>query len=251
MTEVTKEEKRVHIFAVIGFVVLVVLLAWLAIQFVRFVPTAFSSLANIFEDNQRELREKTSDSDQPAVVVVDNTNDDPDTSDDNATDAFANTLDTDTDPTTNVDDSSGTTVTTPVDNTPQYVTIKTYVTPTSDPNGYTDLEVTFIAVGKMTNNDLFLPGTPLERGDRGAMQFTVKNIGTKTSSTWQFNAGLPNGTVTNSPVQAPLGPKEIATITIAFDASDYGTKQIGANVYGGYDTNLSNNGFKTTVYVAN
>ena len=53
-----------------------------------------------------------------------------------------------------------------------------YEIPTSDPNGVTDLSTAFIAVGEISNNR-FIPGT-VEAGEGGAIQFSVKNFGTKT-----------------------------------------------------------------------
>ncbi len=253
MTESTREEKMARFFSIIGFIVMVVLLAWLAVQFVRFLPTAFTSLADIFEDNQQALREKSGsnndDSNDSVVVIVEDEDDsaaDQDTSWD--------LPDIDTDPTTPDDaviEDDTEEVETNTDDTVYYTTIETYSVPQSDPNGYTDLEISFIAVGRMSSDDRFYPGESLSEGDHGAIQFQVKNIGTKTSDVWQFLTELPSGAVTESQMQEPLQPKEYAILTVAFTAPSSGTKQIGAAVNNSVDATSYNNSFKTTVYISN
>ena len=74
MTETNNQERSeivIRFLAIAGFVLLVIVLAWLAIQVVRFIPVAFSSLANIFEANQRDLHDRTDDDENVVVVVVD------------------------------------------------------------------------------------------------------------------------------------------------------------------------------------
>jgi len=240
-----------NVLAVVGFVVLVILLAWLAIQFVRMIPTAWNSLANVFNDNQRALVERTTDenaddkaeeddSEDPVVVVdgedlIDDEEDVEEEEDEETTSPVATST-------------PSTTPSKPV--TPQYRTVATYVVPTSNPNGYTDLEVSLVAVGEMTNDERFIPGTSLETNELGAMQFRVKNIGTKTSSNWHFVADLPNGDEFKSIVQQPLKPGEMTTLTVSFatDRKD-GIHRFGVDVYGNSDINTANNGFTATVNI--
>ncbi len=250
MTESTREEKMARFFSIIGFIVMVVLLAWLAVQFVRFLPTAFTSLADIFEDNQQALREKSGSNNDDSVVVIVEDEDDSAADQDTSWDL----PDIDTDPTTPDDaviEDDTEEVETNTDDTVYYTTIETYSVPQSDPNGYTDLEISFIAVGRMSSDDRFYPGESLSEGDRGAIQFQVKNIGTKTSDVWQFLTELPSGAVTESQMQEPLQPKEYAILTVAFTAPSSGTKQIGAAVNNSVDATSYNNSFKTTVYISN
>lgn len=248
-----------NILAMAGFVVLVILFAWLAIQFVRMLPTAWDRLATVFEENQRALEEKTADQDDnnkdddkksdDNVVVVDNNEDyiDDVVEDDSKEEDDSKDVATTT-PTTTPTTGTGSVKPTP---TPvQYRTVATYVVPTSDPNGYTDLEVTFVAVGRMTAAERFVAGAELEADEIGAMQFRVKNIGTKTSSDWRFEALLTDGDTMKSVTQKPLKPGEMSTLTVVFEVGDKdGNRSFGVNVYGGNDINGANNGFRSSTRV--
>lgn len=244
-----EDGKLTRVFAVIGFVLLVILLAWLAIQVVRLIPAAFSSLANVFEANQRELEDRTTDEDDEVVVVVDdeNNNTDEEVVDD------VDEVDEDTD-SDEVEPVATSTPTKPTTSTPtapvQYRTVATYQVPVSDPNGYTDLAANFVAVGKMTSNERFAPSSSLDKGETGAVQFQIKNNGTKTSGAWHFVAKLPNGQTLTSKVQNPLGPSEVTTLTLAFDAGDSrGKYDLEVTAVGGNDTLVSNNSFRTEVTI--
>ena len=240
-------EGLTRLFAIIGLVVLICLLAWLAVQVVRYMPTAFSSLASIFDANQRELRDRTVGG-QPVVVDEDEEEEDNDPviiveeeEEDETTGGSASP--TDPTPTTPV---KPTTPTTPP--TPQYQTVVTHTVPVSNPNGYTDLSVGFVAVGRMTNDDRFLPNAELSSRDRGAIQFKVTNIGSKTSGDWYFRVDLPSGGSVNSKVQRPLGPSETAILTVAFEVDNTrGNRVIEVRVTGGNDINFNNNTIRTNV----
>jgi len=122
-----------------------------------------------------------------------------------------------------------------------------YVEPTSNPNGYTDFQVTYLGVGIVNSNGVFVP-TTLRENQAGAFKFIVKNIGTKTSSTWNFEGELPNGTDFESGDQTGLRPTESATFTISFpNTGDDGVKHFGVKVYGGNDIKTANNSFTATV----
>lgn len=240
-----------NVLAIAGFVVLVILLAWLAIQFVRVLPTAWNRLATVFEENQRALEERTSGTDK----VSDGTNDTTNDSDDGAVvvDNGEDYIDNE-----DVSDESATPAATstpskPTTSTPtpvQYKTVAQYVVPTSDPNGYTDLEATFVAVGRTTSDGRFVAGATLETDEVGAIQFRVKNIGTKTSSEWHFEAKLPNGDTMKSSVQKPLKPGEMATLTLVFDVGDKdGNRSFEVGVYGGNDISTINNGFRSSTNI--
>lgn len=245
------ENGLVQLMTIIAFVLTICLLAWLAIQVVRFIPTAFSSLANVFEANQRALQDRTTGDNDDNVVVV--KEDDKEVDDKDITGNDNKVVSTSTVATT----TPSTPVVTPAPSKPvatptpvQYKTVTTYKIPVSDPNGYTDLQVNFIAVGKINSSERFIATTELERREVGAMQFSVKNIGTKTSTSWEFIAELPNGGTMTSKVQQPLKPSETATLTITFNNEDRrGNSTLGATVVGGGDKNLVNNGFRTTVQV--
>ncbi len=251
-----------NILAMAGFVVLVILFAWLAIQFVRMLPTAWDRLATVFEENQRALEEKTANQDDDSnkdddkksddnVVVVDNNEDyiDDVVEDDSKEEDDSKDVATTT-PTTTPTPTTGTGTVKPTPTPVQYHTVATYVVPTSDPNGYTDLEITFVAVGRMTAAERFVAGAELEADEIGAMQFRVKNIGTKTSSDWHFEALLTDGDTMKSNVQKPLKPGEMATLTVVFEVGDKdGNRSFGASVYGGNDINSANNGFRSSTKV--
>ncbi len=141
--------------------------------------------------------------------------------------------------------------TVPVVVKPTTYTVSEWVAPVSNPNGKIDLAAKFIAVGTMSSNNMFVKANELEIGDKNAFQFEVKNIGTKTSDDWTFEAKLPNGETFKSKVQDALKPNERAVLTIAFgeDAGEEGTRKLTVTVKGGDDTVSSNNSFTTSVKV--
>ena len=131
-----------------------------------------------------------------------------------------------------------------------YRTVTTLVKPVSDPNGTTNLSVRFIGVGDIASNRAFRLRSTLEENEPGAIQFEVKNIGTKTSGSWRYVVELPGGDVFESNSQAPLKPNEHSILTIGFyDAGDSGRETVAAEVFGGNDTTPLNNGFRTTVRI--
>jgi len=132
---------------------------------------------------------------------------------------------------------------------PKYVTKYVYQIPVSNPNGYTDLGVKSLGVGYLSGKTFVKTGS-YKAGDNGAIQFEVKNTGTKTSNTWKYTATLPGGYVYESPTQAALKPNERAVITIGFVAPDKtGTApyNITLNISG--DNNSNNNFLLSAVLV--
>ena len=232
-----RNEQMVKIMAVIGFVVLVCLLAWLAVQVVRFIPTAFSSLANIFEANQREYAENTDDENEVIVVVNEEAEEEPEEEEDSEEETVATS-------TTPVATSTVATRPTskPKPAPVQYRTVTTYKYPVSDPNGQIDLAATFVGVGTLNSSGKFVVGELSDNG-QGAMQFVVKNIGTKTSGTWSFEATMPNGSKTSSKTQQPLRPAESSTLTLVFGMNDENPHDVSAIVTASGDVNTKNNAF--------
>lgn len=104
----------------------------------------------------------------------------------------------------------------------------TYTIPVSDPTGRIDLAVKFIDTG-VINNQAFL-SRPLESEASGAVQFEVKNLGTKTSETWTYSITLPAGNTLESPAQAPLKPNERALITVGFPIPDIARHDFVINI---------------------
>ncbi len=104
--------------------------------------------------------------------------------------------------------------------TPVYEYTYEYEIPTSDPNGYTDLEVTYIGIGRLNSNGDYVSTGRLTTKQDGAIQFSVKNIGTKTSEDWYFTAKLPGDINYESSKQTGLKPNEKSLLTISFPAVD-------------------------------
>lgn len=108
----------------------------------------------------------------------------------------------------------------PTPTTPAPVTPPTYVTqyeiPVSDPNGTTNLRVSYLGVGELDSNHKFTPRASLDNHTTGAIRFAVTNTGTRTSDTWTYEATLPNGQEYTSSRERGLKPNETATLTLGF-----------------------------------
>ncbi len=134
---------------------------------------------------------------------------------------------------------------------PVYVQKPVYGIPASDPKGFTDLSATFIGSGILVGNT-FQNNAVIDNDSTGAIQFEVKNIGTKTSNTWTYTAKLPNGETYTSKSQTALKPNERAVITIGFTMDDsVGVKRYDVEVSITPDSNPRNNQFETVVAVVN
>ncbi|MCA9362680.1 hypothetical protein KC906_04845 [Candidatus Kaiserbacteria bacterium] len=114
------------------------------------------------------------------------------------------------------DSTSETTPTTAHPDTPAttYQQTFTFAVPTSDPNGRTDLSVRYLSSGTIVNDTFFTGG--IVSGEAGAIQFEIKNYGTKTSKEWNYIITLPGGNEYTSPDQQPLKPNERAILTLGF-----------------------------------
>jgi len=155
-----------------------------------------------------------------------------------------------------------TTTETPVTNTPSGDTGLTagtpttveeiiYAIPTSNPNGKIDLQVTYLGVGSLEDKT-FTREAELETDKQGAFKFEVRNIGTKTSHDWEFEAHLPSGIEYQSKSQDPLKPNEKAVITIGFNGlTQTGVERFGADITTKDDVNRNNNSFTWAVKVVN
>ncbi|MCB9815051.1 hypothetical protein H6785_00495 [Candidatus Nomurabacteria bacterium] len=93
-----------------------------------------------------------------------------------------------------------------------------YSIPVSDPNGKTDLSTRYLSSGNIIGNTFFVGAIYQENS--GAIQFEVKNYGTKTSSDWTYTMSLPGGGEYTSTKQSPLKPNERAVITLGFPTND-------------------------------
>lgn len=92
--------------------------------------------------------------------------------------------------------------------------------------GLPDLTVDIIAVGYLTSADTssFVKSTTVPSGERGAVKFVIKNIGTNTSGRFTFEAPLPTSrTYTfTSDSQAALLPGEQIEYVLGFDRAKSG-----------------------------
>ena len=125
----------------------------------------------------------------------------------------------------------------------------TYELPVSNPNGFVDLKATYLGVGELNSNDVFVSKAELDNDDRGALRFSVTNIGTKTSEDWTYEVEMPNGSTYESGNQEGLKPNETATIILGFSVSDTGTKAIRGDVKVDDDRSNANNDFTWSVTV--
>jgi hypothetical protein len=137
----------------------------------------------------------------------------------------------------------------PVAPKPVYVQKPVYAIPTSNPNGFTDLAVSFVGSGNLSGTT-FKNTAVIDNDETGAIQFAVQNIGTKTSNEWTYTATLPNGETYTSPKQVALKPNERAVITLGFSLDGItGVKKYGAKISITPDSNTKNNQFETVVAV--
>lgn len=128
---------------------------------------------------------------------------------------------------------------------PTYQQEYVYTIPVSDPNGRVDLATRFINSGRIVGNTFF-PET-IKQTDKGAIQFEVKNYGTKTSDTWTFSVTLPNGELYTSSNQTPLKPNERAVLTVGFIATNKSSYNFTVKVTEKTDQTTLNNQFSQTV----
>ncbi|MCA9359836.1 hypothetical protein H6781_00360 [Candidatus Nomurabacteria bacterium] len=131
--------------------------------------------------------------------------------------------------------------------TPTYNQEFVYTIPTSDPNGRTDLSAKFLATGKIVGNSFFPEA--LVQDENGALQFEVKNYGTKTSAKWTYTLSLPGGGTYSSTEQSPLKPNERAVITIGFPTNDNSSHTFVGKVTESTDKNTLNNQFSQAVSI--
>ena len=124
-----------------------------------------------------------------------------------------------------------------------------YFFPTSHPNGFVDLKITYLGIGTFENETFVQSGT-FNSTLKGAFKFEVRNIGTKTSDDWTLEAVLPSGFTYVSDSQAQLRPNETATLTLGFTPeADSSTATISSTVIEENDTKEGNNSFTWSVKI--
>ncbi len=98
----------------------------------------------------------------------------------------------------------------------------TSTTKVSDPNGYVDLQVTFLQMGYLDRaTNAFIPTNTPSRSQKVAFRFSIENIGTKTSPEFDFNAVLPTSPISNagSPAEQALTPGGRIEFTMGFEGA--------------------------------
>jgi hypothetical protein len=124
---------------------------------------------------------------------------------------------------------------------PKTITKTVYTVPASNPNGTTDLQVTYLGSGTITGST-FVKLASIDLDKSGAIQFEVKNIGTKTADVWSYVANLPADISYTSGSQKALKPNERAIITLGFEGlSKEGTEKVGVTVTAKSDVKTTNN----------
>jgi hypothetical protein len=105
----------------------------------------------------------------------------------------------------------------PANTTTTYSTETEYIyeIPTSNPDGTTDLVLSNLNIGSVGFGN-FIKTENIIKDIESGVQFTVHNIGTRTSEDWIYEANLPDNTDYKSAKQEPLKPNERATVTINF-----------------------------------
>ena len=138
--------------------------------------------------------------------------------------------------------------TTPKPTAPVYEYV--YEIPTSDENGFTDLKITYLGVGSKDSAGSFTNTGTLKEGVEGVLQFSVQNLGTKTSDTWSFEAKLPGDVSYTSSAQKALKPNERSILTVTFPAINKASLQtFSAEVTTNRDTMSNNNTFTWSTIV--
>ncbi len=127
---------------------------------------------------------------------------------------------------------------TPVTPRPQ-APIITYVEPQSNPNGYVDLQVVTLGSGVLKNG-VFTKTSSYDEDKRNAVQFMVKNIGTKTSGSWDFKTKASSDTVYASDSQYALKPQEYVIFTLEYDLGN--TRDRHVDIKTTVDTKNDTNG---------
>jgi hypothetical protein len=136
--------------------------------------------------------------------------------------------------------------------TPKPVVISTpiYGIPVSNPNGITDVGVRLLGIGSVDSSNRFTASTVIDNDNKGAIQFEIKNFGTKTSNSFTYTATLPNGSEYKSGTQVALKPNERMVATIGFETADMiGVETISVTVAIDGENNKANNQFTAKVSI--
>ncbi|MEK7639463.1 MAG: CARDB domain-containing protein [Patescibacteria group bacterium] len=128
---------------------------------------------------------------------------------------------------------------------PDFTESYTYEIPISDPHGRADLATRFLNTGGIANNSFFTQA--ILKNSTGALQFEVKNLGTKTSDDWTYTVSLPNGEEYTSSTQTPLKPNERAVVAIGFTTGSQSNHTFTVTIDEDTDLNTTNDRFSQVV----
>ena len=94
----------------------------------------------------------------------------------------------------------------------------------SNPNQEPDLEVTILATGIITTDNIFTPTESMKSTEKGAVRFQIRNIGGKETGSWTFNVVLPTFPmhIFHSEIQKSLRPGDRVEYTLGFDQVNSG-----------------------------
>jgi hypothetical protein len=125
------------------------------------------------------------------------------------------------------------------------------------PYGLPDLSVEITAVGYLatTSASSFIASSTVPAGNRPAIQFTIKNVGTNVTGPWRFSASIPTQSayLYQSALQDTLAPGDSIDYTLGFDQANRGASQV-VSVTANFDNAVSeatarNNSASTTITV--
>ena len=140
---------------------------------------------------------------------------------------------------------------------PTYVAPKTtttvskvvYSLPVSNPNGTIDLQVSILGAGTLSGST-FSKASKIDADKTGAIQFAVKNVGTKTADVWSYVAHLPGDMTYTSGAQKALKPQEQAIITLGFEGiTQTGSEKFDVAVTAQNDIKKTNNTAASSVVI--
>jgi CARDB len=96
-------------------------------------------------------------------------------------------------------------------------------------SGLPDFVVSIDAIGYLATSsaDSFIASSTVPNGNRPAVRFTIRNVGTNVSGTWRFSASIPTQTayIFQSQPQQPLAPGDSIAYTLGFDQANKGVGQ--------------------------
>jgi len=210
----------INTLAVVGFVALIGVGLWLAVYSTRYVP----SVVNRIGTAAVYLGSVFTPAEEPLLSVV-------------PTPVTSTTLPFGTASTT----ATTTTTTTtpapvspkPVATTPGPQTSGTYPIGGTAPgvfSGLPDFTVSIGAVGYLASasTDSFIASSTVPAGNRPAVKFTIKNIGTNVAGQWRFSASIPTQSsfIYQSQPQQSLNPGDSIDYVLGFDQANRGSGQM-------------------------